>query len=119
MGKFDEFVNKAKETADVAFKKTGELVNTGKNKLNIATVKNEMEKDFADLGRIFYRQLKDNAENSEDVKRIIQDIKAKETEIEKLELEIADSKNKIICPNCRALNAENSVVCNNCGAKIK
>ena len=43
MGKFDEFVNKAKETADVAFKKTGELVNTGKTKLNIATVKNEME----------------------------------------------------------------------------
>ncbi len=119
MGKFDEFVNKAKETADVAFKKTGELVNTGKTKLNIATVKNEMEKDFAQLGRILYRDLKDSAENSEEVKRIIEDIKAKETEIERLESEVADSKNKIICPKCRTLNSEDSVFCNNCGAKIK
>lgn len=119
MGKLDEFVNKAKETVDVACKKTGKLVNTGRNKLKIAAVKNAADKDFADLGRIFYRELKDSTENSDEVKRIIEDIKAKESEIEMLEIEVAESKNKIICPNCRALNAENSVFCNNCGAKIK
>ena len=57
---FDNAVSKAKDVFDVACKKTEEVVTTGKQKLDIATLENKMTKDFEALGRIYFEQIKDN-----------------------------------------------------------
>ncbi len=59
----DDAVAKAKDIFDVAYKKTGEAVNTGKLKLEIATLENKMSKDFEALGRIYF----DSIEAAEDL----------------------------------------------------
>ena len=55
----DNAVNKAKDVFDIACKKTGEAVNTGKLKLEIATIENKMSKDFEKLGRLYFEQIKE------------------------------------------------------------
>ena len=57
---FDEAVGKAKDIFDVARKKTGDAVNTGKLKLEIATIETKMAKDFEALGKIYYESIKDS-----------------------------------------------------------
>ena len=56
---FDNAVSKAKDVFDVACKKTEEVVTTGKQKLDIATLENKITKDFEALGRIYFEQIKD------------------------------------------------------------
>lgn len=57
---FDEAVGKAKDIFDVARKKTGDAVNTGKLKLEIATIETKMAKDFEALGKIYFESIKDS-----------------------------------------------------------
>ena len=56
---FENVVSKAKDVFDVAYKKTEEVVNTGKVKLEIATLENKLAKDFERLGRIYFEQIKE------------------------------------------------------------
>ncbi len=56
---FENAVSKAKDVFDVACKKTEEVVNTGKVKLEIATLENKLSKDFEALGRIYFEQIKE------------------------------------------------------------
>ena len=56
---FENAVSKAKDVFDVACKKTEEVVNTGKVKLEIATLENKLAKDFETLGRIYFEQIKE------------------------------------------------------------
>ena len=52
-------VNKTKDVFDVACKKTGEVVNTGKVRLDIASLENKINKDFEALGRMYFEDIKD------------------------------------------------------------
>ncbi len=57
---FENAVSKAKDVFDVACKKTEEAVNTGKLKLDVATLENKMAKDFENLGRVYFEQIKES-----------------------------------------------------------
>ena len=69
MGFFDDALNKTKEVLDAAYKKTEEVVVTEKQKLDIQGLKSKREKDFAALGKIYFAEVKDFEDVSEEYAR--------------------------------------------------
>lgn len=119
MDTFDNVINKAKEAIDVVCKKTGEVVNTEKQKFDISTLKSKREKDFARLGEIYFEAVKDDEAADEKVKEIVNEIKQKNEKIDKLTAEILGTKYKRVCPNCGAGIDFNAPFCSACGAKLE
>ena len=115
---FDDMVNKAKEAIDVASKKTGEVVNTQKQKFDVASLESKRAKDFAVLGEIYYNKIKDGGDADENISELVLSIKEKSEKIDKLKAEINSAKNKRICPKCGAAIDHISNYCNACGAKL-
>lgn len=118
MGFFDDALNKTKEVLDAAYKKTEEVVVTEKQKLDIQGLKSKREKDFAALGKLYFAEVKDAEDVSEEVGTLVNAIKEKSDEINRLNAEIQSVKNRRICPNCGVAIPENSVYCNACGTKV-
>ncbi len=115
---FDDMLSKAKDAIDVASKKTGEVVNTQKQKFDIASLESKRAKDFAVLGEIYYNKIKDGEASDENISELVLSIKEKSDKIDKLKAEINNAKNKRICPKCGAAIDQISNYCNACGEKL-
>ena len=115
---FDDMKRKAKETMDGGAKKTGEVINTQKQKFDIASLESKRAKDYAVLGEIYYNKIKDGAVENENVSELVLAIKEKSEKIEKLKAEVNSAKNKRICPKCGAAIEQTANYCNACGAKL-
>ncbi len=116
---FDNAVNKAKEAIDIACKKTEEVVTVQRQRFDIATVENKLNKDFEKLGKLYFDSLKDSEPENEDMKALVNKIKEKYNKIKELKDEINTTKNKRVCPNCAASIEKDSVFCSSCGTKLK
>ncbi len=87
---FENAVSKAKDVFDVACKKTGEAVNLGKQKLDIAALENKIAKDYERLGRIYFEQIKETDDLNEAVAKIKNAILEKQANIEKIKEEMGN-----------------------------
>lgn len=119
MSFLDDAINKTKEVFDVACKKTDEVVTTQKQKFSISSLESKREKDFADLGRIYFELVKNDDNLTDEARNLVDAISEKNEEIARLNQDIQNTKNKRICPNCKANIDANSVYCNVCGAKLE
>ena len=115
---FDDAVNKTKEVFDVVSKKTGEVINAGKLKYEIASVRTKVKKDYEKLGEIYYNQIKDGEDIPEEVKEIIADIKEKKEKEAELNTALGSLKDCVVCPKCGAAQDKSANFCNVCGEKI-
>lgn len=118
MGFLEDAFNKTKEVFDIACKKTDEVVTTEKQKFNIASLKSKREKDFADLGRLYFEIVKDSTDIDDNTRNLVDAIIEKNDEIARLNEDIQNIKNKRICPYCNANIDINSTYCNTCGKKL-
>jgi len=115
---FDNAVSKAKEAIDVACKKTNEVVNTQKQKFDIAAIQNKRSKDFEQLGKLYFENIKDTEIENQYILDLVNAIKEKNKKIQKLNDEINSTKNKRVCPACQAYIDDSAVFCSACGAKL-
>lgn len=118
MGFFEDAISKTKEVFDVAYKKTDEVVTVEKQKFAISSLKSKREKDYADLGRIYFELVKENTDLTDEVRNLVDAIAEKNEEIARLNADIQSIKNKRVCPSCGTNIDINSLYCNNCGAKL-
>lgn len=118
MGFLDDAISKTKEVFDVACKKTDEVVTVEKQKFNIASLKSKREKDYADLGRIYFELVKNDTELDDNTRNLVDAICEKNDEIARLNQDIQNIKNKRVCPECSANIDANSSYCNSCGKKL-
>lgn len=114
----DNALSKAKEAFDVARQKTGEVVNTEKQRLDISTLKSKRSKSFKRLGELYFEKIKNDEDLSGEVKELVEDIKEKNEKINSLNEAILSAKNKRVCPVCGAGIDVNAVFCSNCGEKL-
>ena len=89
---FDNALAKAKEALEVVSNKTEEVVATGKQKFNIATLENKCNKSFKALGELFYNKAKDTEIEDTDIKVLIDTISQTKAEIEALKTELEAQK---------------------------
>ncbi len=113
---FDNAFDKAKNAFEVAYKKTGEVVNTEKIKFNITSLKSKKDKLFAKLGKEYYNDIKNG--NTGNYVEIFDEIEEINEKIEELSNEIDYAKNKKFCPSCGKAIDESAVFCSFCGAKV-
>ena len=118
MGFLDDAINKTKEVLDIACQKTGEVVTTEKQKFNIASLKARREKDYADLGKIYFELVKNDADLADNIRNLVDAIQEKNDKIASLNAEIQNIKNKLVCPYCNSYVNVSSSYCNNCGKKL-
>lgn len=115
----ERIISEIKTTADKVAKRSGELVELSKAKLNIANTKSSINANFRILGEMVYLSQKDDAEMNPD---IFEETVAK---IDELYIKLADYNdiaaglmNKKLCPECRNANESNAVFCSRCGYKF-
>ncbi len=115
----DNAVNKAKEVFDVAYQKTNEAVNLGKQKFDIAATENKMDKDFMALGKIYFSLIEDMEIEDEKTRELVEAIKDKKARIAENKEKINARKSVVVCPECSALSDENATFCVKCGTRLK
>ena len=118
MNTFDETVQKAKDVFSTAYKKTGEIVNLQKQKIDLAALESKLNKSFAELGKAEFELIKDQENNSADIKELVDTIKEQLAVVEDLKEKIGIAQGKIICEKCGSKIAADSLFCSYCGAKI-
>lgn len=115
----NEFIDKAKVALDVAVKATEEAVDTGKQKLSIASLESKLSKDYKALGEAFYAFKVDGTIDDSEVDRLIDSINEKKVKIAELREEIRKAKADRICPNCGTAVEKNILFCPFCGQKLE
>lgn len=117
MTTFEDTICKAKEIIDMAGKKTGEIVNVQKLKVNIATVNSQISKDYEAIGRLCYEQLSGEIDNADAIAEIAKGIDEKYEQIEELRMQIAELRNERICTGCNNPVDNDAEFCPKCGKK--
>ncbi len=116
---FSDMFDKAKDGFDIVCKKTEDVVNTSKLKIEQASIEAKLSKDYEKLGRLYYEALTNgNGQIEEDTDKLIADIGTKINSIEELGDKIGEVKNKKLCPTCKKYVDINATFCSNCGGKF-
>lgn len=118
MGFLEDTIVKAKEVIDVAGKKTSEVITVQKLKVNAASLKHQIAKDYETLGRLWFDSQKANNSNGKSLEVLYKEIERKQQELKKLEMEIALTKNGKICGCCGHVNESDAHYCNKCGKEL-
>ncbi len=116
---FDNAAKKAKAAFDVACKVTEDVVTSGKQKIDIASMENKLKKLYEQLGKLYMKSRKENSEelvSAIDAK--VEEVEHMEAELSKAKSENADFAGKKICSTCGAFVEKNAVFCSSCGEKF-
>lgn len=116
---FDSFFDKAKDVADIASKKTGELVEISKYKIESVKINNEVEKLYQKLGNSVYLMVKGGYDNQELIEGLTEDIDEMLMRLEAVNEKISDMKNVVYCGACGAKNEMENYYCVKCGSRLK
>ncbi len=117
MRKFDETIAKAKEILGETGKAAEVVIKTQKLKLDIASLKSDINKVYAALGRLAYKNAVDGDENAEEAATLVAEISDKNKELEEMEGQLAEQKGSSVC-SCGAVNKAESKYCSTCGKEL-
>ncbi|MBQ5885814.1 MAG: hypothetical protein IIW79_05330 [Clostridia bacterium] len=118
MTSFENAVAKTKEYFDIACKKTGEFVDLQKLKVNAASIRNAIEKDYASIGKMYYDGQKRNKDYSDAINAVMADIDGRKKELAEIEDKIRQAQGGNFCDGCGAQNSDDSDFCRKCGKKL-
>ncbi|HHW46046.1 MAG TPA: zinc ribbon domain-containing protein [Clostridiales bacterium] len=118
MGFIEDTIVKAKEVFDIAGRKTGEVIEIQKLKVNAASLNHQIAKDYETLGRLWYDIHKANSGNTESLEVLCKEIEQKLEKLKKLEAKIALAKNGKLCVSCGHVNQSDAFFCSKCGKEL-
>ncbi len=118
MSGFESFLEKAVSAADLAGRKTGEMISYSKLKIRQAKDNNRLSDAYESLGSLCYSEAKGAKHDDEAFCSIITLIDEIKRDIEETERLLASAGDKSVCPACGALAAEDDLYCPKCGAKL-
>lgn len=118
MANINEFINTAKELADLAGKKAGEAVEVSKLKINNVKINGELQKAYEKLGAFVYKYRKNGEENDELIDMCVKEIDDLQAALEENEQKINETRHKVKCAACGAINDVQAAYCAKCGAKL-
>lgn len=118
MGVFEDVVIKAKSAADYAGKKTGEIVEVTKYKINASEVEGKISREFLELGRKVYNAAKEHTDCTEYVTLKTEAIDKLNEELTGINEKIASLRNEKRCDGCGFSNPQDANYCLKCGVKL-
>lgn len=118
----NDFLNalllKTKEVAEKAGKKTGEVVESSKLKIEAMKTENAIKGMYEKLGIAVYSMIQEDYQDNELLITISEEIDDLYDELEEITRQIDLFRNAIVCPICDAKNDLHSLFCNKCGAEL-
>lgn len=118
MGIFDDAVVNAKAAASAVSKKAESFIDVSKLKITEAGIENSISKKYEELGLEIYKAFKSDLPKGTIPARIADELDSLFDELEATKSLIAKTRNKIICPVCKAELDKDSAFCNKCGEKL-
>ena len=119
MGTFEDVLYKAKVVAESAGKKTGELVDQVRLKVDLTAAEKELAAAYEELGRAVYAAHK----RGEDVAAPIGESTSRVEELTEKAAAIRrqiDEYGKVArCSGCGATNTEDALYCKQCGKRLE
>ncbi len=115
---FDEIFDTVRELASKAGKKTTELVDLSKVRLEIASINSDIKRGFEKLGSLTYSAYNKDCDNSELVKHCVAEIDALYQRLEECKGKIDAAKKVVRCPECGTANNIIATYCYVCGTKL-
>lgn len=119
MGVWEEIWDKTKDVANAAGKKTGEIVEISKYKIQVAQINGDIRSQYEKLGNAVYNMVKADYENPELVNSIVDEIDDLLDHLKETEDKIAELKKVIKCPCCGYNNPQEASYCSKCGCKLE
>lgn len=118
MAFLDDFLNTARDVADVAAEKTADFVGMTKLRIALADVKREIAATMEGLGRLIY----DAQKNGSDVSVLVEQACGHVDELAEkrrdLEKQLCAYRKATVCDHCDALNDEDAHFCKGCGSSL-
>ena len=118
MTTFEGFLNKVKDAADVAGKKTNEFIDITKVKMAIARAEKDLSATYEGLGRLVYDAKKGAEDITELMDACVAHIDELNAEIENLQDKLAETQNAVRCTACGIYNEKDAAFCKSCGEKL-
>jgi len=117
MSFWDELSKGVTDAANFTVKKTNELTNAAKLRINLRMEEAKLSKCFEEIGRIYYSFKKTGAGSPADIAALFDEADEIKINIAVIKQEIAKAKNSKICVNCGAELNVKAAYCMDCGAK--
>ena len=118
MTKFDEILNKAKAAAGVAGKKTEEMLETSKLKLQVVQINSDIDKIYKRIGELMYSQSRNNISASAEIEDAMNQIDKLYQDATDINAKISEMQKFIKCSNCGAANSMDAIFCSRCGRTL-
>lgn len=118
MSNLDNVINKTKQLMNMASKKTSDIFEFSKLKMDKANKSAELQKNYELLGKMFYLECKSNENDTDNMQEIIDKIESLESEIKKINNNIFAMKNIKTCKKCGNKNNKEALYCSLCGAPL-
>lgn len=119
MGILDDVMVNAKAAIDDFGKKATDIADSSVLAISASNMKNEIEKKYTELGRIYYIGVKSGSANEDDLEDITGEIDILMEQLEAVKEKRASLRNKKICPKCKRVVSKDSLYCNKCGAPLE
>lgn len=118
--KFWEDVSRtATDAANYTVKKAGDLTNAAKVRYKLHLAETKLAITYEGIGRLYYSAVMDGDETTEAISDLMADIVEINAEIAECREQLADFKNRRLCPACGAEIPNDSAFCKKCGAKVE
>ena len=118
MGFMDKVLDTARSAASAASEKAGEVYEIGKLKLQLSGLNSDLEKAYAQLGRLEYDARKNGSDNSLLLDACVTELDSLHADIDSLIAEISAVTGEKTCPHCGESVAVGAAYCSKCGAKM-
>lgn len=118
MAIFEDVLTRAKAVAEAAGRKTGELVETTKLKMEIAELQKEIASLYEGLGRLLYDGRKSESSIDDMIDSCIAHLEEQNAYLEELQDRLLENKNAVRCTACGAVNDDDARYCNKCGKEF-
>lgn len=115
---FEDILNKAKDAAQAAGKKTGDFIDITKMKMEISKLEKEMGTTYEGLGRLTYDAKKGGEESADLMDSCVEHIDELTGQVQKLREKVAEAQNAVRCSACGTLNDQDAHFCKKCGGEL-
>ncbi len=119
MASFEDFLNKAKDLAEVATQKTNDVVETSKLKYSKMQINTQVKQTYERLGNSVYLMKKSGNFNEPLLDKYVAEVDRLLDQLRKADQKIDDINKVITCPNCSSRNDRDAVFCSKCGSRLR
>lgn len=118
MAFWDELQKGVTDAASFTAKKTTELTDLARLKINIHSEENKLERCFTEIGRAYYNSKKSGEDASSEISTLIMQADKISADIDNLKRETAQLRRVSFCFSCGAEVSDDCVFCPTCGNKL-